>query len=380
MRSLPDRFESKMTALEENGSYKDMKPSEVIERLLAYESRKAPTSTPPKKQKGIALKVSKVEKEEKIDSDEDLALFVKRFNKVIKFGKKGFESKGQNLKKKGPFKKFEPRQEKAEIKGVRCYKCGGIGHFTPECANHNDKKKGKVMAATWSGSSVDSNEGNESSDDEDLMANFLAFASSHKSKNASEKEQESQEEMTQVKMTPHVTPQMDMWRKSEQVERTKKIEDKLGEELDLSKMNEEGMRELEEAKGLLTRIAYSTKKLDHMLGVGKSPCDKRGLGFDDGKETSTSNKTVFVKSLSNEVASPVQTHRNKIDLGQCSHSVQVMVAQRRQPQAQPSRAPQVNFPQQMALNKGKRPIMQPQARKQARPVKQRRYIEPIQPQ
>ncbi|KAK4844873.1 hypothetical protein QYF36_025446 [Acer negundo] len=34
----------------------------------------------------------------------------------------------------------------------------------------------------------------------------------------------------------------------------------------------------------------------------------------------------------------------------------------------------------MAHNKGKIPIMQPQARKQARPVQQRRYIEPIQSQ
>ncbi|KAK0594073.1 hypothetical protein LWI29_003905 [Acer saccharum] len=86
MRSLPDRFESKVTALEENSGYKDMKPSEVIGRLLAYESRKGPISTPTKKQKGIALKTSKDEKEEKkVDSDEDLALFVKRFNKVMKF-------------------------------------------------------------------------------------------------------------------------------------------------------------------------------------------------------------------------------------------------------------------------------------------------------
>ncbi|KAK0604979.1 hypothetical protein LWI29_021574 [Acer saccharum] len=78
MRSLPDRFESKVTALEENSGYKDMKPSEVIGRLLAYESRKGPISTPTKKQKGIALKTSKDEKEEKkVDSDEDLALFVK---------------------------------------------------------------------------------------------------------------------------------------------------------------------------------------------------------------------------------------------------------------------------------------------------------------
>ena len=49
-----------------------------------------------------------------------------------------------------------------------------------------------MMAATWSGSSDDSNEGDESLSEEELMANFLAFASSHKSKNASEKEEISQ--------------------------------------------------------------------------------------------------------------------------------------------------------------------------------------------
>ncbi|KAK1562827.1 hypothetical protein Q3G72_017666 [Acer saccharum] len=155
-----------------------MKPSEVIGRLLAYESRKGPISTPTKKQKLIALKASKDEKEaKKIDSDEDLALFVKRFNKVMKFRRKGFGSKGQDLKKNGPFKKFEPRQERTERKGVRCFECGGIGHFAPECANHNDKKKGKVMAATWSGSSDDSNEGDESSSDEELMANLKLLIS-----------------------------------------------------------------------------------------------------------------------------------------------------------------------------------------------------------
>ena len=54
MRSLPDRFESKVTALEENSGFKDMKLSEVIGRLCTYESKKAPTSTPSKKQKGIS--------------------------------------------------------------------------------------------------------------------------------------------------------------------------------------------------------------------------------------------------------------------------------------------------------------------------------------
>ena len=125
----------------------------------------------------------------------------------------------------------------------------------------------------------------------------------------------------------------------------------------------------------MTRMDSSTKKLDHMLGIGKSPYDKRGLGYEDGKKISTSNKTVFVKSLRNEEPSYVQIPRKKLEIGQSSNA-QVKMGPRRQPQAQPPRA---NIPPQMA-HKGKRPIMQPQARKQSRPVQQRRRIEPIHPQ
>ena len=121
MRSLPDRFESKVTAIEENSGYMDMKPSKVIGRLIDYESRKAPSFTPPKKSKGITLKASKDANEAKNDSDKDLALFLKRFNKVMGFKKKGFDLKGQDLKKKGLFKKFESRQERTERKRVRCF-------------------------------------------------------------------------------------------------------------------------------------------------------------------------------------------------------------------------------------------------------------------
>jgi hypothetical protein len=62
-------------------------------------------------------------------------------------------------------------------------------------------------------------------------------------------------------------------------------EDKLKDELALSKRREEGLkRELEEAKASMAKMASSTKKLDHMLGVGKRPSDKRGLGYIDDKE------------------------------------------------------------------------------------------------
>ena len=99
---------------------------------------------------------------------------------------------------------------------------------------------------------------------------------------------------------------------NEEVVRSTKNEDKLREELALSKRNEKGLkRELDEAMESLSKMAFSTKKLDHILGVGKSLCDKRGHGYKDCKEISTSNKTVLVKSLSKQVASPVQTPKKE---------------------------------------------------------------------
>ena len=130
------------------------------------------------------------------------------------------------------------------------------------------------------------------------------------------------------------------------MEESKKIEDKLRDELALSKMNEKGLKmELRDAKELITKLASSMEKLNHMLSVGKSPCDKRDLGFEDYKETPTPNKTMFVKSLGIKEASSVHTSRKKIDLGQCSRSAQVKVAPRRQPQAQVTKVPHTNFPQ-----------------------------------
>ncbi|KAK1551053.1 hypothetical protein Q3G72_029389 [Acer saccharum] len=98
-----------------------------------------------------------------------------QFKKLAKFESKDVGSRGQDLKKKGTFNKFEPRQEKTEIKDIQCYECGGVGHFTSDCANRLEKKKGKVMAASLSGSSDDSGEGDESSSDKELATNYTAF-------------------------------------------------------------------------------------------------------------------------------------------------------------------------------------------------------------
>ena len=126
MRSLPEWFEPKVTALEENDTYKNMKPSEVIGRLLAYESRKATTS-PPKKKKNLALKNTKVEKEEE-DSNEDMALIAKGFKKFLKLQKNGYGSKGDDFKKKKPtIKNVKPLHKMSSREKTKCYECEDSG-------------------------------------------------------------------------------------------------------------------------------------------------------------------------------------------------------------------------------------------------------------
>ena len=169
---------------------------------------------------------------------------------------------------------------------------------------------------------------------------------------------------------------------NDEVVRSMVEEDKPKDELALSKRNEEGLkRELVEAKESLTRMTTSTKKLDNILGVGQSPCDKRGLGYEVSKDCSNPKKTVFVKSLGKIEASSVHTPRKKLELGQCSKNAQVKVVKMRQPQAQRFSASRVNSPQQMTQIV-KRHVMlpQPQPRRQPIPVHQNRRHEPIQHQ
>ncbi|KAK0594982.1 hypothetical protein LWI29_002355 [Acer saccharum] len=195
------------------------------------------------------------------------------------------------------------------------------------------------------------------------MANFLAFASSHKSKSASEKEDLSQEEIDSSE---------------EESDSSSSSKKKFVEQKVLAKYHAEFNDLALKSTRKIERIDSSTKKLDHLLGVGKSPSDKRGLGYEDGKKISTSNKTVFVKSLKNEETSFVQPPKKKLEIGQSSNA-QVKMGPRRKTQAQPPKVPQANTPPKLA-HKGKRPIMQPQAWKQPRPVQQRRWIEPSYPQ
>ena len=65
----------------------------------------------------------------------------------------------------------------------------------------------------------------------------------------------------------------------------------LNEEVKLVKENEDKLKkELEEARMSLAKFISSMEKLNIMLGYGKMPSDKRGLGFVDEEVTPSSSK------------------------------------------------------------------------------------------
>ena len=137
------------------------------------------------KNNGVALKASQVNKGKNTlgstsskmkesDSDDDMALFIKRFNKV--------------MKKNGYFNKNKKRGNINRKSNNPCFGCGQIGHFIADCPNPKNKNKSEKkeqgksktrhMGEARLGIEWDSSD--ESSDDEDV-ATFVMEARTTKS-------------------------------------------------------------------------------------------------------------------------------------------------------------------------------------------------------
>ena len=85
------------------------------------------------KKKSVAFKVQNSKNEEESgcqeeESDEEMALFIKRFNRMM--SKKNFGKRGQSLRK-------NPFVDKT------CFKCGEVGHIIVNCPNKKDDKNKK---------------------------------------------------------------------------------------------------------------------------------------------------------------------------------------------------------------------------------------------
>lgn len=186
LRSLPDRFAPKVTAIEESKDMDQMKREELVGSLQTYEVNLRP-SEKDSRNKGIAFKTVK-EESSHVDSDsdsmdDDMALVVKKFKKFLKKNSRGQSHPAPRRNQDKPrnqstTQKERPTQKTNEklINMIQCYDCQGYGHISSECPNrtkHKISKNERGMNVVQTNDSSDSESENSLSDKEG--GNFTAF-------------------------------------------------------------------------------------------------------------------------------------------------------------------------------------------------------------
>jgi hypothetical protein len=137
LRSLPKRFDMKVTAIEEAQDISSLKVDELIRSLQNFEI--TVNSKNDKKGKGIAF-VSSVEldklqvnQEDDEDMTESLTLLGMQFKKIFKKFDRRPKPNGQNIRSNidtqpSNEKMVRSDEKNSQYKGVQCHECEGYGH------------------------------------------------------------------------------------------------------------------------------------------------------------------------------------------------------------------------------------------------------------
>ena len=170
LRTLPQRFESKVTAIEESKDLTVMKIDDLLGNLTTHEM-KFDSAAPEKK--GVALKISHKKSEEELA--ETMNLLARKFNKTItRYNRKptenpsGTDNGTDNWRDK---RKSEAKRESSgnqnQGRNIRCKECEGFGHIQVQCPNYI-RKQAKSYYATHSDDDEPMNENTD---------NVVAFTS-----------------------------------------------------------------------------------------------------------------------------------------------------------------------------------------------------------
>ena len=124
LRALDGKYDTVCTLIQMMPNYKDLKPTEVIGRIVAHEMSLKDKEELHNKSSG-AYKASceaPTSSSEKQDFNEELSLMVKNFNKFYK-----------SRSKDRSFKSRSYNDKRSSSRERNCYNCGRPGHYSNEC-------------------------------------------------------------------------------------------------------------------------------------------------------------------------------------------------------------------------------------------------------
>jgi hypothetical protein len=138
LRSLPKRFDMKVTSIEEAQDVSNMQVEELIGYLQNFEL--VVDNRAEKKEKGIAFTANTADEEGLEESVEDenlsenLVMLGGQFNKILKQVNNRPRGNGQNIRwntdRQQGNQRYDRNEEKnSRYKGVQCHECEGYGHI-----------------------------------------------------------------------------------------------------------------------------------------------------------------------------------------------------------------------------------------------------------
>ncbi|CAL9004055.1 unnamed protein product, partial [Prunus brigantina] len=295
LRSLPQRFQPKITAIEEICDLNTLKVQELIGSIQTYEMK----HLPPKKSKNVAFKVVNEEDDGHSNedcSDEELTILTRRFMNFLKNqDPRSRDSKAINSKNRfvnytdggSKFRRLNERKNPREK--VQCFECEGYGHISSECANTLKKQKdgkNKAMHTTWSDSE------SECENDEKTVAliTTVSLDESHED-----------DDCKGINIEFIMNKYDDLLAASQKLS---KQNSELVKEVAVLKLencriaNEFQSPDVDSEKERFVSLTIGAEKIDKMTSMGRRDGDKRGLGFEPSNKSSAVSKTKFVKSTS----------------------------------------------------------------------------------
>src|SRR3954467_15056421 len=312
LRSLPKRFDMKVTAIEEAQDISSMKVEELIGSLQTFEMGMNENSE--KKNKSIAFVSNSQEESREENLSDSIAMLGKQFNKIIRSMDQRPRSNVKNISSDISRSYNSGRRDKSEekynhSKGIQCHECEGYGHIKAECPTYLKKQK-RGLSVSWS------DEDSESDFEEESAKHVTALTGIYNSDEDSSEDELSFEELAASYRKLCIRSA----EVCQQGEKQKKYIAQLeadNKELNatISELNDEIIllqSKLDQMSKSVKMLNNGTDMLEEILQVGKSSRDMTGIGFVSTKKyVQDSSRTKPEAEMSKPMSKHVTLHHEK---------------------------------------------------------------------